>query len=211
VPRVSEHRSSNWHNVNRPSKVANDPEGGSTEIREIYLRQSKRRLLVVLTSCEKGQKSRVWRLLGTTTLHGCAPQDKGRSWDRWKSVGRSEVCSKVERPLCVPSGSAAHRCCRFWPKNALVMSHANKDHDSYSLKHDTTSKLPSKHSQPPIASGTMAFLDYDTRTRLIKKFRTQFASGPSTVVAVLAGVNPHLSPHFLTRRPLLGILLPSIC
>jgi hypothetical protein len=85
------------------------------------------------------------------------------------------------------------------------MTHANKDHDSYSLKHDTTSTLPSKHSQPPIAAGTMAWLDYDTRTRLIKKYRTQFASGPSTVVAVLAGVC--LISHFLLlgSGPFLGV------
>lgn len=75
------------------------------------------------------------------------------------------------------------------------MTHANEDHDSYSLKHDTTSKIPSKHSQPPIAADTMAWLDYDTRTRLVKKYRTQLASGPSTVVAVLAGVSTYPRPH----------------
>lgn len=116
-------------------------------------------------------------------------------------MGRREVCSKVERPLCVPLGSAAHChpscCCRPLAKHVLVMTHANKEHDSLSLEHDTTSKLPSKHSQPPIApgiTGNMAWLDYDTRTRLIKKYRTQFASCPATVLAVLAGVSSCLSP-----------------
>jgi hypothetical protein len=128
-----------------------------------------------------------------SALYGRARKAKGCLRDRWKSTGCSKVCSEVERPLCVPSASTACSCRRFWAENALVMSHANKDHNSFSLKYDTTSKLPSKHSQPPIATDNMAWLDYDTRTRLIKKFRTQFASGPSTVVAVLAGVSPHIS------------------
>ena len=46
----------------------------------------------------------------------------------------------------------------------------------------------------------MGFLDYDTRTRLVKKYRTQFASGPSTVVAVLAGVSPHHNLQFAERQ-----------
>lgn len=112
----------------------------------------------------------------------------GKVWDAQRSAQRLRDRFAFHR---VPQATVI---VVFLAKNVLVMSHGNENHDTHSLKHDTTSKLPSKHSQPPIPAATMGFLDYDTRTRLVKKYRTQFASGPSTVVAVLAGVSPHLSP-----------------
>ena len=94
---------------------------------------------------------------------------------------------------------------------------STEDSRTSPLQHDPTSKLPSKHSQPPIAaqaselskapSRKMALPEYDTRVRWIKKYRTQLASGPATVVAVLAGVssmrqyqNISLTPYSLPSR-----------
>ena len=107
---------------------------------------------------------------------------------------RSEVGSDSERPLGVPSGSAAQTAL-FVAVVAIVdegdsaMSHANKGHDTLALNHDPTSKLPSKSSQPPIAMAKAGFLDHDSRTYLVKKYRTIFASAPAAAVSVLAGVN----------------------
>ena len=71
------------------------------------------------------------------------------------------------------------------------MSHANEYHDSDNLapKNDSTTKLPSKSSQPPIITMAKAGLkDHDSRVYLAKKYRTQFASGAGSVVSILAGV-----------------------
>jgi hypothetical protein len=71
------------------------------------------------------------------------------------------------------------------------MSHTNKYHDNDSLapKHDSPSKLPSKSSQPPIVAMAKAgLMDHDSRVYLVKKYRTQFASGAGSVVSILAGV-----------------------
>jgi len=47
----------------------------------------------------------------------------------------------------------------------------------------------------------MAFLDSDTTTRLTKKYRTQFASCPATVLAVLVGVRSHPLFILLSKAP----------
>ena len=57
------------------------------------------------------------------------------------------------------------------------MSHANeyRDTDNPAPKHDSTSKLPSKSSQPPIKTMAQAgLMDHDSRVYLAKKYRTQF-------------------------------------
>src|SRR5271156_1813670 len=65
------------------------------------------------------------------------------------------------------------------------MSHANeyRDSDNPTPKHDSTSKLPSKSSQPPIKTMAQAgLMDHDSRVYLAKKYRTQFASGAGSVL-----------------------------
>ena len=71
------------------------------------------------------------------------------------------------------------------------MSHANeyRDNDNPASKHDSTSKLPSKSSQPPIKPMAQAgLMDHDSRVYLAKKYRTQFASGAGSVLSILVGV-----------------------
>jgi hypothetical protein len=71
------------------------------------------------------------------------------------------------------------------------MSHANeyRDNDNPAPKHDSTSKLPSKSSQPPIKTMAQAgLMDHDSRVYLAKKYRTQFASGAGSVLSILVGV-----------------------
>ena len=76
------------------------------------------------------------------------------------------------------------------------MSHANKYHDNndnLALNHDSTSKLPSKSSQPPITTMAQAgLMDHDSRVYLAKKYRTQFAAAAGSSVAILAGVCGHI-------------------
>jgi hypothetical protein len=71
------------------------------------------------------------------------------------------------------------------------MSHANeyRDNDNPTAKHDSTSMLPSKSSQPPIKTIAEAgLMDHDARVYLAKKYRTQFASGAGSIISILVGV-----------------------
>ena len=71
------------------------------------------------------------------------------------------------------------------------MTHTNqyRDYDSLAPKHDSTAKLRSKFSQPPIdAMAKAGLIDHDSRVYLVKKYRTQFASGTGSVISILAGV-----------------------
>jgi hypothetical protein len=73
------------------------------------------------------------------------------------------------------------------------MNHTNKYHDNDKLapKHDSTSKLPSKSSQPPIMMRKSGLMDHDSRVYLAKKYRTQLASGTGAVVSIFVGVRTY--------------------
>lgn len=70
------------------------------------------------------------------------------------------------------------------------MSHTNQyhDHDSLPPKHDSAAKFPSNFSPPIVAMAKAGLMDHDSRVYLVKKYRTQFASGAGSVVSILAGV-----------------------
>jgi hypothetical protein len=79
------------------------------------------------------------------------------------------------------------------------MTHTNqyRDYDSLAPKHDSTAKLRSKFSQPPIdAMAKAGLIDHDSRVYLVKKYRTQFASGTGSVISILAGVCPPWAQRF---------------
>src|SRR4051794_5800577 len=87
------------------------------------------------------------------------------------------------------------------------MSHANDYHsdDALAPQHDTTSKLPSKSSQPPIITMVKAgLMDHDSRVYLAKKYRTEFASGAGSVISILAGVcTLYAQPYKLSESVLI--------
>ena len=64
------------------------------------------------------------------------------------------------------------------------MSH---EHNRLAIDHDSKATLSPEASHPQIAMATSGLWDYDSRVYLLKKYRTQFASGPACAVAVLAG------------------------
>ena len=78
------------------------------------------------------------------------------------------------------------------------MTHAEKGHETFSLDHETTSKMPSKSSQPPLARDNhgkiqASLWDRDGRIYLAKYYRTQITAGPATFISVLALVSSDLA------------------
>ena len=83
-----------------------------------------------------------------------------------------------------------------------AMTLAKTAQNQLQLDHDSTSKIPSKSSQPPIAKAETKMAppevpmavkhggmwDHDTQVYYMKRYRTQLASAPASFLSVFVGV-----------------------